>query len=58
MTQSVGQIPSAKQYLENLTQKISDPSFCSDMKLLLRPGIQYDIRVAYEAVREYFIDAM
>jgi hypothetical protein len=58
MAQSAGRIPSAKQYLENLTDKMNDPVFCSDIRPLLRPGIQYDIRVAYEAFRKHFIEAM
>ena len=58
MEQSVGQAPTAKQYLENLVNKVPNPVFYSDMDLLLRPGIKYDINEAYEAFREHFIEAM
>jgi predicted nucleotidyltransferase component of viral defense system len=58
MEQSVGRIPTAKQYAENLTEKIKDPSFRSDMVQLLRPGIQYDAYAAYEAFQEQIIAAM
>jgi len=55
---SVGQVPSAKVYSDNLAGKINDPLFISDMRLLLRPGIHYEIYEAYEMFREHFIKAM
>jgi predicted nucleotidyltransferase component of viral defense system len=58
MEQSGVQIPSAKQYLNNLQSKISDQIFCSDMEPLLRPGAGYNIHVAYEAFHKNFIPAM
>ena len=58
MELSVGQVPSPKQYLDNLSGKINDPLFISDMRPLLRPGIRYDVYKAYELFREHFIEAM
>jgi len=55
---SVGQVPSAKVYSDNLAGKINDPLFISDMRPLLRPGIHYEIYEAYEMFREHFIKAM
>ena len=55
---STGQVPTSTQYLENLTDKMSDPAFIIDMESLLRPGIQYDANEAYEVFRENFIEAM
>jgi len=58
MELSVGQVPSAKQYLDNLSSKVNDPLFISDMRLLLRPGIRYNVHEAYELFMEHFIEAM
>jgi predicted nucleotidyltransferase component of viral defense system len=58
MEHTVGRVPTAKQYAENLANKMSNPVFCSDIEPLLRPGIQYDVHVAYEAFLEQFIAAM
>ena len=56
--QSVGYVPSAKQYMENLSGKLNDPAFRADMEPLLRPSIEYDIREAYEGFLKHYIEAM
>jgi predicted nucleotidyltransferase component of viral defense system len=58
MELSVGQVPSAKLYFENLSGKVNDPLFISDIIPLLRPGIQYDNKEALESFRKHFVDAM
>ena len=58
MEQSVGYVPSAKQYMENLSGKLNDPAFRADMEPLLRPSIEYDIREAYEGFVKHYIEAM
>ena len=58
MEQSVGHVPSAKQYLENLSGKLSDSAFLADMEPLLRPSIEYNIHEAYEEFRKHYIEAM
>jgi hypothetical protein len=34
------------QFKTNLEAKIEDPEFINDIKLLIRPGLEYDPRVA------------
>ena len=58
MVQSGGYVPSAKQYIENLSQKLDNPAFCVDMDRLLRPSINYSIREAYDDFLSHFAVAM
>lgn len=58
MELSVGQVPSAKLYFDNLSKKIEDPLFISDIKPLLRPTVQYDMHEAFESFNEHFIKTM
>ncbi len=41
-----------KEFLENVEKKIKDPDFTGDMNGLLRSGIAYDIKEAYEIVKK------
>ena len=58
MEHSVGYVPSAKQYLENLSGKLGDSAFRADMEPLLRPSIEYNIHEAYEEFRKHYVEAM
>ena len=58
MANSPGYVPSAKQYMENLTEKLNDPAFRADLVPLLRPSIEYDIQEAYEGFVKHFISIM
>jgi predicted nucleotidyltransferase component of viral defense system len=58
MEHSNGYVPSATQYLENLSGKMKDTLFRADMEPLLRSGARYDIQEAFEAFRKQFIEAM
>ncbi len=40
--------PSQKEFLRNVTEKLSDPNFIGDMEGLLRPEIDYNQSVAFE----------
>ena len=51
-------VPIAKQYLENLSEKLNDSAFRADMELLLSPSIEYNIHEAYEDFQKYYIEAM
>jgi hypothetical protein len=48
--------PSSEVYLDNLTLKMSDKEFVGDIDALIRPGIEYDPRKAFEIVRKQLID--
>jgi predicted nucleotidyltransferase component of viral defense system len=47
----VKQLPTKKMFLLNMDQKIIDPEFTGDIFGLLRPGVQYDTKEAYEVVK-------
>lgn len=52
---SRGQSPTQKQFLLNMDEKIEDPDFGGDIYALLRPGIEYDQRNAYEIIKDQLI---
>ena len=41
---------SQAQFNQNLKAKIEDREFIRDIQLLTRPGLEYDVRSAYELV--------
>lgn len=46
------QIPTRKQYINNLTEKLSDLEFINDTKALLQAGESYEPQQAYEFLAE------
>ena len=52
---SRGQSPTQKQFLLNMDEKIEDPDFGGDIYALLRPGIEYDQRNAYEIIKKQLL---
>ncbi|GAA0878187.1 nucleotidyl transferase AbiEii/AbiGii toxin family protein [Algoriphagus jejuensis] len=44
--------PSQREFLLNLEEKEANPGFVGDMEALLRPGIQYDQRVAMRWLKD------
>jgi predicted nucleotidyltransferase component of viral defense system len=56
MAFSVDKLPTRKQFLLNLEEKIEDPGFEGDMFSLLRPGIEYDQIKAYELIKTELIE--
>lgn len=45
-----------KEFLENMEKKIEDADFTGDMNGLLRSGIEYDIKQAYEFVKTNLLE--
>jgi predicted nucleotidyltransferase component of viral defense system len=54
----VGDVPSYKQYVNNMESKMNDNEFLNDMQSLIRSGINFNVREAYQLVYEAFIDRM
>jgi hypothetical protein len=54
----VQQPPTHKQFILNMEEKMQDPDFLTDSRLLLRPGITFDPHEAYEIVRTRLIDKL
>lgn len=56
MAFSVDRLPTKKQFLLNMEEKMQDPVFEGDMYSLLRPGIEYDQIKAYELIKTELIE--
>lgn len=48
--------PSQKEFLMNIKEKIDNPDFNGDMEALLRTGIVYDQKVAFEWLKKELIE--
>jgi predicted nucleotidyltransferase component of viral defense system len=48
--------PTQKQFLANMNEKLSDKDFREDIYLLLKQGINYDIEIAWELVKNELIE--
>jgi len=51
-------IPTRKQYINNLTEKLSDLEFINDTKALLQAGESYDPKVAFEFINEELLSKL
>lgn len=54
----VDRVPSYKQFLNNMTEKMAGTEFTGDMGSLLRPEIEYAPSEAYRVIYDTFIDKM
>ena len=48
--------PTAKQFLRNMEEKLSDSEFTNDIFTVLKPNVEYDNLEAWEFVRKKLID--
>ena len=48
--------PTAKQFVRNLEEKLSDFEFTNDIFTVLKPNVEYDNLTAYELVRKKLIE--
>ncbi len=55
---SPGRLPTKKQFLQNLEEKIEDPSFEGDLEGLLREGIDHDQNEAFSWLQDKVIEHM
>lgn len=51
-----GKSPSKKEFLNNIQEKENDSNFTGDMEALLRPGIEYDQKEAFEWLKTKLIE--
>ena len=54
----VDKVPSYKQFVNNMEEKMNDAEFVGDLQALLRPEIKYDAQQAYPLIYHTFIDKM
>lgn len=50
MKYSVNKPPTQKQFLSNIEEKITDKEFLDDIYIILKQGVEYDNRKAYEII--------
>jgi len=55
---SVGNVPSQKEFIQNMELKLQDKYFVGDIVGLIRPDEVYDQNVAYELVKKELFDKM
>ncbi len=48
--------PTQKQFILNMDEKMEDMEFLGDIHAILRPGVDYDNKVAYDVVRKELIE--
>lgn len=54
----VDKVPSKKQFLANMEDKMQDQEFLSDMRAIIRPGINYSPQEAWTLVKEKLVDLL
>ncbi len=54
----VERVPTYKEFVQNMEQKMQDDEFLGDVLPLLRPDISFDSTIAYELVYNSLIDQM
>ena len=58
MTHGGKTVPTAKEFLANMEEKLALPEYCDDVKLMLRLGTDFSADTAYSFVRDSFIDRL
>ncbi|MFT3739582.1 MAG: nucleotidyl transferase AbiEii/AbiGii toxin family protein [Breznakibacter sp.] len=53
---SVDKSPTQKQFLVNMEEKMIDKEFLDDIHIILKPGVEYDNRLAWERVKTELIE--
>ena len=54
----VERVPSYKEFVQNINEKMRDEEFLTDVEPLLRPEISFEPQIAYQLVFEKLIDKM
>ena len=52
-----GEIPTCEAVIANMDAKLVDPDYLNDMQGILRPGVEFDPKAAYDRVRRAFLNA-
>jgi predicted nucleotidyltransferase component of viral defense system len=55
MEHAVDKPPTQKQFLANMSEKLTERDFTEDIRLVLKQGVEYDNGVAWEMVRKELI---
>lgn len=52
----VDKLPSSKEFIINMEEKMRDKEFADDIHVVLRPGIEYDNEKAYEFIKTELLE--
>ncbi|MBN8687720.1 MAG: nucleotidyl transferase AbiEii/AbiGii toxin family protein [Chitinophagales bacterium] len=52
----VDKLPSQKEFMLNMEEKMKDKEFTGDIQMILRPGIEYDNQKAYEFIKSELLE--
>jgi predicted nucleotidyltransferase component of viral defense system len=56
MEHAVDRLPTQKQFLANMHEKLTDRDFTEDIRLVLMQGVEYDNKEAWELVRKELVE--
>jgi len=56
MKNAVDKSPTQKQFLANMTEKMTDKDFLEDIRLVLKQEIEYNGEAAWELVRKELVE--
>ena len=54
----VDKLPTQKEFIQNMEEKMKDKEFTGDIQMILRPGIEYDNGKAYEFVKQEILEKL
>jgi predicted nucleotidyltransferase component of viral defense system len=54
----VDKLPTQKEFILNMEEKMNDREFTNDIHVILRPGVEYDNEVAYELIKTELLDKL
>ena len=56
MKYSVDKPPTQNQFLSNMEEKMTDIEFTNDIQIILKPGVKFDNKKAWELVKKELIE--
>ncbi|GAB6013436.1 nucleotidyl transferase AbiEii/AbiGii toxin family protein [Viscerimonas tarda] len=56
MTNAVDKPPTKKQFLANMTEKMTDKEFTEDIRMVLKQGVEYNNEAAWELVKKELVE--
>jgi predicted nucleotidyltransferase component of viral defense system len=54
----VDKLPTKKEFILNMEEKMRDKEFTGDIQMILRPGIKYDNMEAYELIKKELLEKL
>jgi predicted nucleotidyltransferase component of viral defense system len=56
MANAVDKPPTKKQFLANMTEKMTDTEFTEDIRMVLKQGVEYDNEAAWELIKKKLVE--